>query len=287
MNKNRLLLKVLPIIIFSLLLGQNNISAAKKEIDINTSNPSGYLFKVGNLKPGDWMPRDITILNEGTQDFRYMATLGKKKSVKGLLGELELIVKKDEKILYEGKLDKFKGFTPRELKIGSSEILFFQVTMPYDLGNAYQSAGAEVEILFFAEALGEPGDGDPPGPPGEEYPPDEEKPPNNESAQDDTNSLKDDKQSDETNSPGKENPSDNNTPPSNEGAQQNNTEEGTPEETKVVDASDKIIISPEMTENLLPNTAINTYNILLIGAGLLGCGSILFVFYFRRLRRDQ
>lgn len=277
---------MLATLFFFMFAGQINTSAAKKELDINT-NPNGYFFKVGNLKPGDWMPRDITILNEGTQDFRYMATLGKKKSVKGLLEELDLIVKKDEKVLYEGKMDDFKGFTPRNLEMGGSETLFFQVTMPYDLGNAFQNAEAEVEILFVAEALGEPGDGDPPGPPGEENPPGGENPPNNENPPDETNPPEEDHPSDETNPPGKEDPSDNQTPSSDGESQEDNTEEVTAEETDVVNTDDKIIVSPEMTENLLPNTAINTYNILLIGAVLLGCGSILFVLYFRRLHRDQ
>ncbi|MDA6082827.1 hypothetical protein OSJ97_25130, partial [Escherichia coli] len=86
-------------------------------------------------------------LNQGKQDFRYTAQIGKKKSVKGLFEELDFLVKKDSDILFDGKLKDFEGFTPRKLAKGSSEQLFFQVSMPYELGNAFQESSAEVEII--------------------------------------------------------------------------------------------------------------------------------------------
>jgi len=141
-------------IFFFMFLGQKHVIAEEKEININT-NPNGYLFQIDNLKPGDWMPRNITIKNDGKQDFKYTSKTGKSRSVKGLFEELELIVKKDATTLYKGKLKEFKGFTPRELAQGSEEILFFQVTMPYDLGNEFQGSSAEVEIIFLAEAINE------------------------------------------------------------------------------------------------------------------------------------
>ncbi|MGN7427337.1 hypothetical protein ACTHQT_17060 [Cytobacillus praedii] len=37
--------------------GEISVSAADKDIDIHTKmNPNGYIFEVGNLKPGDSMP---------------------------------------------------------------------------------------------------------------------------------------------------------------------------------------------------------------------------------------
>ncbi|QED46789.1 TasA family protein [Cytobacillus dafuensis] len=256
-------------LVFFMFFQEINVNAAKREIDINTI-PHGYLFKVGNLKPGDWMPRDITILNEGIQDFKYMAVLGKKKSVKNLLEELDLVVKKGEDVLYEGKMNEFEGFTPRKLAKGSTETLFFQVTVPYDLGNSFQSSEAEVEILFVAEAIGEPGGGEPPGPPGEENPPGDENP------------------SGEENTPKEENPSENTTPPSDEDPQKGNeAEEVSGEETNPVDSKNQIIVSPEMKEKLLPNTATNNYNILLIGGVLLGSGGILLLLYFRKFRQEH
>jgi LPXTG-motif cell wall-anchored protein len=143
-------ISILTIVIVFIVFGNTFAIASEKEIDINT-NPNSYFLKVGNLKPGDWMPRYISISNEGTQNFKYTALIGKKKSVKGLFEELDLLVKKDSEVLFDGKMKDFKGFTPRKLAEGSSEKLFFQVTMPFELGNAFQGSSAEVEIIFIAE----------------------------------------------------------------------------------------------------------------------------------------
>ncbi len=143
--------KALLLIVFLfLLLGDKQISAEENEIDIN-KDPHGYLFQVENLKPGDWMPREITIKNDGKQDFKYIAKIGNSKSVKGLFEELDLMIQKDTKLLYEGKLKDFQGIAPRELSKDSEETLFFQVSMPSELGNEFQGSSAEVEIIFLAE----------------------------------------------------------------------------------------------------------------------------------------
>ncbi|MBX9975508.1 LPXTG cell wall anchor domain-containing protein [Cytobacillus firmus] len=161
-------IKILTLLILLILpvFGNATVIAEEKDIDINTNLESSnrYLFKVENLKPGDWMPRNITIKNDGNQDFKYTSNIGKSKSIKGLFEELELEVKKDTKMLYEGKFKDFKGFSPRELAKGTEETLFFQVTMPEHLGNEFQNSAAEVEIIFLAEAKGDPGtDNETPG----------------------------------------------------------------------------------------------------------------------------
>jgi len=154
------------ILLYLLVFGNATVIAQEEDIDINTNleNSNRYLFKVEDLKPGDWMPRNITIKNDGKQDFKYTSNIGKSKTIKGLFEELELEVKKDTNMLYEGKLKDFKGFSPRELAKGTEETLFFQVTMPAHLGNEFQNSAAEVEIIFLAEATGDPGvDNDTPG----------------------------------------------------------------------------------------------------------------------------
>lgn len=162
MAKTKIILFVSILVLFGMVF-QQNTSAEQNEININTS-PYEYLIKVEDLKPGDWMPRNITIKNDGNQDFIYTSKIGKSKSVKGLFEELELEVKKEATMLYEGKLKDFKGFSPRELAKGTEETLFFQVTMPYELGNEFQNSSAEVEIIFLAEAKGDPGtDNETPG----------------------------------------------------------------------------------------------------------------------------
>ncbi|WP_428909045.1 TasA family protein [Niallia sp. Krafla_26] len=238
-NQNLSSISLKFLIIFFLFLSFSiTTNAEEKEVDINT-NPNGYFFEVDNLKPGDWMPRYITIINDGTRDFKYTAIVGEKKSKKGLLEELELLVEMDSKVLYEGKLIEFEGFNPRNLATGTSETMLFQVTMPYDLGNEFQKSSAEVEILFIAELVETPGGGNPP---------------------------------EDSESPGGNTPSDGDFP---EKVSDHNSssEEG-------------ITVTPEIRENILPNSATNTYNIIFIGVFLLGAGSLLVFFHNRRMRRD-
>ncbi|RYI25793.1 LPXTG cell wall anchor domain-containing protein [Bacillus infantis] len=321
MSTKKLLAKPKALFILTLLIliifPHNQVQAEDKEIDIVT-NPSGYFFKVGNLKPGDWMPRDITISNNGKQDFKYTSIIGKKKSVKGLFEELELLVKKDSATLYEGKMKDFEGFTPRPLKKDQSETLFFQVTMPYDLGNAFQDSSAEVEILFVAEALDgdedppggdNPGDGDPPGggeppddgePPGEDNPgdgedpgednpgedpgdnPGDEHPPGEDNPDDGDNG--EDPGDGETEDPGEDNPSED--PNDDSGDPSDNPDEpasGNPGSNP----GDGITVTPEIRENILPDTATNTYNFMLLGGILLGAGGILLAVRYHRIRKDH
>jgi LPXTG-motif cell wall-anchored protein len=285
-------LTLLILIIFP----HSQVQAEDKEIDIGT-NPSGYFFKVGNLKPGDWMPRDITIINNGQQDFKYTSIIGKKKSVKGLFEELKLLVKNDSTTLYEGKMKDFEGFTPRSLKKGQSETLFFQVTMPYDLGNAYQDSSAEVEILFVAEALDSGGD-----PPGEDDPGDSEDPgednpgedpgdnPGNEDPPGEDNQDGGDNGENpgdgDSEDPGDDNPSED--PKDDSGDPSDNPDEpasGSPGGDP--DDGDGITVTPEIRENILPDTATNTYNFMLLGGILLGAGGILLAVRYRRIRKDH
>ncbi|MBS4197225.1 hypothetical protein [Lederbergia citri] len=123
--KNSLKTIGITVLLFSI-VGIQSISAEAKDINIETT-ANGILFNTENLKPGDWIPRDITIMNNGRKDFKYTAKIGKTKSTKGLFEELDLVVKNEKETLFEGKLKDFKGFTSRELTKGSSEILFFEV----------------------------------------------------------------------------------------------------------------------------------------------------------------
>ncbi|MGD6844747.1 LPXTG cell wall anchor domain-containing protein [Bacillus infantis] len=270
--------------------------AEDKEIDIHT-NLTGYFFHVGDLKPGDWMPRDITIINNGKQDFKYSSIIGEKKSVKGLFEELELLVKKDSTILYEGKLKDFKGFTPRPLKKGQTETLFFQVTMPYELGNAFQNSSAEVEILFVAEALDgggdPPDDGDPPGEddpgdgedPGEEDPgdnPGDEDPPGEDNPDDGDNG--EDPGDGETEDPGEDNPSED---PGDDSDDPSHNPDEPASGNPGSDPGEGITVTPEIRENILPDTATNTYNFMLLGGILLGAGGILLAVRYHRIRKDH
>lgn len=143
---------LLAIVMLNIYVVEATASDYQSEIDIKTS-PNNFLFKAENIKPGDWIPRSLTIINNGNKSFKYNANVGEVKSTKGLFEELILLVKKDEQILYSGKLNEFEGFSPRFLAKGLSETLYFEIKMPYELGNEFQGATAKVEIIFLAEEV--------------------------------------------------------------------------------------------------------------------------------------
>lgn len=307
-------LKIVTItsILFFFLLGPNTVAAQQKELDISTSaSLNGYIFEVGNLKPGDWMPRNITIINEGKKDFKYTAVVGEKKSIigkifgvskKGLLEVLDLEVREGNKtgnVLYQGKLEDFTGFPPRYLSTGSSETLFFEVRMPYDTGNEYQDASAEVEIKFLAEIVtngeddnggGNDDDSETPGG-GNENPPDESG----------SGDIPPDNGTPDTKTPEEDTP-ENNTPEDNPVIEQpieetpNNDPKDIEEPPGISEVppdvtdnpGDEVInITPEITDNLLPNTATSIYNFIFFGAILLTLGlSILITRFLKSFRRE-
>ncbi|KAA0548334.1 cell wall protein [Bacillus sp. BGMRC 2118] len=118
------------------------------EVDISTS-PHKVLFNVGNMKPGDWATRTITVNNKGKQDFKYTMSVNMKSGSKKLFDEFMLKVSDKDRELYNGKLADFKGFESRTLYQSKSEDLTFQVDFPSHLGNEFQGLATEVEFKFY------------------------------------------------------------------------------------------------------------------------------------------
>lgn len=132
----------------------NNVS----ELDIGIS-PKDSLFNAENLKPGDWIPRTITVQNKGQKEFEYTASIQNNgKSVK-LYNAFMLEVRDESgKELYNGKLAEFSQFSPRELESESTEQLEFTIKFPEESGNEYQGLEAGFILTFVAEGEGNDSD---------------------------------------------------------------------------------------------------------------------------------
>ncbi|WHZ01423.1 TasA family protein [Neobacillus sp. YX16] len=120
------------------------------EIDISTS-PHTTFFSMKNLKPGDHLTKELNILNNGKQDFKYILSnkyfSGSEKFYKKLL----LQIYDEEKILFKGELSDFNKLDPRKLFSGDSENLIFKVEIPSELGNEYQGLSSEFEFKIYVE----------------------------------------------------------------------------------------------------------------------------------------
>ncbi|WAA10005.1 cell wall protein [Fervidibacillus albus] len=125
-------------------------STDPKEIDIET-NPETIFFNLKNLKPGDWAVQEVKIKNAGKNDFEYFVSSKKKAGSTKLYNALELTIKGESEILFQGKMSEFNGLEKRRLKSGQSEIMELTVLFPMELGNDYQGLSTEVEFQFYAE----------------------------------------------------------------------------------------------------------------------------------------
>lgn len=245
----------------------------QSEVDISLS-PSGELFDVHNMKPGDWAPRDITIKNMGKKDFTYQMFIQNEGEEK-LFYEFILEVQSMDNMIYNGRLAEFEGFPKRFLAREQSEKLTITLRFPEHLGNEFQGHGADFTITFVAEAGGD-NTPTPPGDPGEEDPGEDpgENPGEEDPGEDPGENPGEDPGDDSGGDPGEEDPDDDggNTPVDND----SNDDAGKGTDDKDMEqVSGSINNGNSSGGSELPNTAADMYNYLFIGGYLLLAGVII------------
>jgi LPXTG-motif cell wall-anchored protein len=137
-------------VIFVLLFPIQVYGTTNKEIDL-TTDPGKVLFVLTNLKPGDSVTRNLTIGNNGNQDFKYFASSKFLSGSEILYNKLDLIVEDKNGPIYQGKLFEFENQLPRLLKSKQSENLTFFIKMPMELGNEFQGLDTEFQIKLYVE----------------------------------------------------------------------------------------------------------------------------------------
>ncbi|MCM3692725.1 TasA family protein [Neobacillus niacini] len=144
--------KILFITIFFLLLipTQSYGEINHNEIDL-TTNPGKVLFDLTNMKPGDSVTRNLSIGNNGKQDFNYVASSKFLSGSEIFYNKLDLIVEDKNGPIYQGKLFEFDKLSPRLLKSKQSEKLTFFIKMPMELGNEFQGLECEFQIKLYVE----------------------------------------------------------------------------------------------------------------------------------------
>jgi LPXTG-motif cell wall-anchored protein len=120
------------------------------EIDL-TTNPGKILFDLKNMKPGDSVTRNLSIGNNGKQDFNYIASSKFLSGSEIFYNKLELIVEDKNGPIFQGKLFEFDNLSPRLLKSNQSENLTFFIKMPMELGNEFQGLDTEFQIKLYVE----------------------------------------------------------------------------------------------------------------------------------------
>ncbi|MBD7964938.1 LPXTG cell wall anchor domain-containing protein [Fictibacillus norfolkensis] len=157
-NKIKLILiysLVLLTIVVFIPIGNTGADSITQEIKIDTL-PEKVLFDIENFKPGDWAPRELTIQNNGNQDFFYNIQSRMKSGSEKLYNQFQLKIKDQSGLVFQGELKDFKGLDPRPLAAFSEETLTLTVEFPYISGNEFQGLNTEVEFVLYAEGKGEP-----------------------------------------------------------------------------------------------------------------------------------
>jgi hypothetical protein len=149
MNKKRIVVMLLILFFIS---GIMNHKTYANEVDIILIPNEKFLFNISNMKPGDWAERELRVKNGGEKDFNYSIRVDNKQSDRKLFNELNLKVYEGDKsiLIFDDKLKNFNGFKPKPLIKGATDSLFFQVEMPYELGNEFQQTSAYFEIIIVA-----------------------------------------------------------------------------------------------------------------------------------------
>jgi hypothetical protein len=172
MKSHKLLLTTIFTLVFIFSQSTSIQAQSNNSLNIDTS-PSGFLFNLTNMKPGDWATRKLTIQNRGTEGFNYNTQVRFNGGSQKLYNEFLLKVWNSNGVLHTGKLKDFKGLSSRYLKAKHQEDLMFEVNFPYELGNEFQGLGFEVEFEFIIEGYNPEDPEDPEDP---EYPTDPKNP---------------------------------------------------------------------------------------------------------------
>lgn len=130
----------------------NEIDADSKEDEVVIDRyPDEAIFRLENMKPGDFAYRTLTVQNNQGRDLLYTMKLENAGEPK-LYNELLLQVNFDSETVFNGKLKDYKGIKDRSLHTKSEEILEFYLKFPEELGNEYQGLRADFIIDFTAKA---------------------------------------------------------------------------------------------------------------------------------------
>jgi LPXTG-motif cell wall-anchored protein len=173
LNIKTVLFVALASVLFLSYLNQPTNALEEDAIVEITTSPTGYLFQMTNLKPGDTGERILTIKNTGNQNYYYSVRAQMKSGSNKFYKQLLLKVKDTSQVLYDGKLSEFTSMSERYLAHHTQEDLTFAIEFPWNSGNEFQGLLTEVELIFYAEGRNNPpDDGDPPDPPDDGDPPD-------------------------------------------------------------------------------------------------------------------
>ncbi|MNO47811.1 hypothetical protein D3C76_381340 [compost metagenome] len=130
--------------------------SAQDTIKLTVNSHTTSTATMNNMKPGDEMSSEYTIINDGTEGFDYFVDF---KFISGdveLYDILQMTLEKEGVIIYSGVMSEAAGrVTIGSLAGGEKSVIQMDVTFPWEAGNEYQ--GKATTVAFEFSASGEPG----------------------------------------------------------------------------------------------------------------------------------
>ena len=130
--------------------------SAQDTIKLTVNSHTTSTATMNNMKPGDEMSSEYTIINDGTEGFDYFVDF---KFISGdveLYNILQMTLEKEGVIIYSGVMSEAAGrVTIGSLAGGEKSVIQMDVTFPWEAGNEYQ--GKATTVAFEFSASGEPG----------------------------------------------------------------------------------------------------------------------------------
>ncbi|WP_313641639.1 hypothetical protein [Paenibacillus sp.] len=137
--------------------------SAQDTIKLTVNSHSTSTATMNNMKPGDEMSSEYTIINDGDEGFDYFVDF---KFISGdveLYNILQMTLEKEGVIIYSGVMSEAAGrVTIGSLAGGEQSAIQMDVTFPWEAGNEYQ--GKATTVAFEFSASGEPGPSAEPSP---------------------------------------------------------------------------------------------------------------------------
>lgn len=267
------------VLLLSVTIFQSNVTYAEENKRLNIiTKENKVLFKLNNLKPGDWATRDLIVQNRSDSDFTYTTDAIFISGSEELYNEFILEISDGAEVLFKGNLRDFEKLSPRFLKAKYEEELIFRVDFPNHLGNEFQGKAFEVQFRFYInDAPPNPDPEDPNPEPENPTNPDPEDPnpgdPNdNENPDPDPEDPETPDSPDESGNPPVPGDSDSDDP--------KNPDQGEGGPQRPI-PSDRIDAPPTDGE-ILPATATNMFNYILAGVLLIASGIVLLLIAKRR-----
>lgn len=145
--------------------------SAQDTIKLKVNSQTTSTATMGNMKPGDQMGSNYTIINDGNEEFDYYVDFTFKSGDADLYQILQMTLKKEGVILYSGVMSEAAGrVAVGSLAGGEQESIEMDVTFPWEAGNEYQGKVTTVSFVFSASSSPGPSPSPSPKPSGEPSP---------------------------------------------------------------------------------------------------------------------